>query len=40
MQAATRLITLNVNQLHYTLHMRTSAVPETALHLEATLTRR
>jgi hypothetical protein len=40
MQAATRLITLNVNQLHYTLHMRTTAVPETALHLEATLTRR
>jgi hypothetical protein len=40
MQAATRLITLNANQLHYTVRMRTSAVPETALHLEATLTRR
>ncbi len=40
MQATTRLITLNANQLHYAVHMRTSAVPETALHLEATLTRR
>jgi len=39
MQATARLITLNANQLHYTVHMRTNAVPEMALHLEATLTR-
>jgi len=40
MQATTRLITLSSDQLHYTLHMRTTAVQEMALHLEATLTRR
>jgi hypothetical protein len=40
MQATTRLISLNADQLHYTLHMRTAAVPELTLHLEATLTRR
>lgn len=40
MQAATRLITLSGEQLHYVVHMRTSAVPEMALHLEANLTRK
>jgi hypothetical protein len=40
MQAAARLITLSGEHLHYLVHMRTSAVPEMALHLEANLIRK
>ena len=39
MQESTRTITVNGNTLHYTMHMRTTKVPQLAIHLEATLQR-
>lgn len=39
MEEATRTITVEGDILHYTMHMRTAAVPHLAIHLEATLQR-
>lgn len=40
MQEASRIITVNGDTLHYTMHMQTAKVPQLALHLEATLERK
>lgn len=39
MQESSRVITLDGDQLHYTMRMRTNTVPEMAIHLEAKLQR-